>query len=113
MWPWSRRAAEEAPAAVTAPHLATVLQTIAHEPRTPAELARTLGSTPAALEGMLQTLFAGGYVQEAAQGAGACACGPCSLKSLCRNADSGETPALHLLRLTPRGEAYLARLAAR
>ena len=120
IWPWSRRGAPVAVQAVTVqahaaaaavPHLATVLRAIATEPRTPAELARLLGSTPAALEGMLQTLYTGGYVQQAVQGEGACACGPCSLRSLCRNADSGVGAAapLHLLRLTPRAEAYLAR----
>ncbi|MDO4244970.1 MAG: helix-turn-helix domain-containing protein [Deinococcus sp.] len=93
--------------------LAGVLRAVAQAPRTPAELAADLGTTPGALEGMLRTLHAGGYVQEAVQGEGHCACGPCALKSLCRNAD-GEpnAPALHLLRLTPRGEAYLARQEA-
>lgn len=94
--------------------LAAILQAIAGAPRTPSELAQDLGSTAAALDGMLRTLFAGGYVQEAAPDAGACACGPCALKSLCRNAPDGTplvaaAPALNLLRLTPRGETYLAR----
>lgn len=88
--------------------LAAILRAVAGEPRTAAELARTLGSTEGALSGMLGTLLSGGYVQEASQGQGACACGPCALKSLCRNADSAE-PSLGLLRLTPRGEGYLAR----
>lgn len=88
--------------------LARILSVIAGEPRTPAELARELGTTPASLEGMLRTLHAGGYVQEAVQGEGTCSCGPCSLKSLCRNAGT-DTPPLNLLRLTPRGESYLQR----
>ena len=66
-------------------------------------------SMPEALGGMLRTLHAGGYVQEAAQGAGACECGPCALKSLCRNA-AQDAPPLNLLRLTPRGEQYLRRV---
>lgn len=93
------------------PRLAALLQAVAARPQTPAELAQALGSTPEALEGMVQTLYAGGYVQRAEPGEGACACGPCSLKSLCRQAQPGaELPPVHLLRLTPRGEAYLARL---
>ncbi len=90
--------------------LATILQAVAGTPRTPAELARDLSSTPEALNGMLRTLHAGGYVQEAVQGAGDCSCGPCALKSLCRNAGD-DAPALNLLRLTPRGEAYLRRVS--
>ena len=93
---------------MTAP-LAQILQAIAGQPRTPGELARQLGTTEDVLGGMLRTLHAGGFVQEAQSGAGACSCGPCPLKSLCRNAEQGDTPALHLLRLTPRGEAYLVR----
>ena len=89
--------------------LAAILQAVAGTPRTPGELARDLGSTPEALGGMLRTLHAGGYVQEAAQGAGACECGPCALKSLCRNA-AQDAPPLNLLRLTPRGEQYLRRV---
>lgn len=92
---------------MTAP-LAAILQAVAGEPRTPAELARTLGSSEAALSGMLRTLQAGGYVQEALPQQGDCTCGPCALKGLCRNAD-GEAVPLHLLRLTARGEAYLKR----
>jgi hypothetical protein len=92
---------------VTAP-LARILSAVAGTPRTPAELARELGSSEAALGGMLATLHAGGYVQAAVPAQGACTCGPCALKGLCRNAES-PAPALSLLRLTPRGEAYLAR----
>ncbi|SMB92780.1 MarR family transcriptional regulator [Deinococcus hopiensis] len=93
---------------MTAP-LAAILGAVAGEPRTPTELARALGSSEAALTGMLRTLQAGGYVQAALPQQGGCACGPCSLKSMCRNAGSGAAP-LHLLRLTPRGEAYLKRM---
>jgi hypothetical protein len=93
---------------VTAP-LTSILRAVAGEPRTPSELARDLGSSEAALSGMLRTLQAGGYVQEAAPAADGCSCGPCALKSMCRNAD-GETAPLGLLRLTPRGAAYLGRL---
>ncbi|GAA5531824.1 helix-turn-helix domain-containing protein [Deinococcus aluminii] len=92
---------------MTAP-LAAILNAVAGEPRTPAELARTLGSSEAALSGMLRTLQASGYVQEAAPQTDGCACGPCALKSMCRNAN-GEAAPLHLLRLTARGEAYLKR----
>lgn len=92
--------------------LARILSAVSTAPRTPAELARDLGSSEDALSGMLVTLHAGGYVQEAVPEQGACACGPCALKSLCRNADS-PAPALSLLRLTPRGAAYLARQTAR
>lgn len=92
----------------TAP-LAQILQVIAGEPRTPSELARQLGTTETALNGMLRTLHTSGYVQEAQNGTGNCHCGPCALKSLCRNADN-DTPNLALLRLTPRGETYLKRL---
>ncbi len=98
---------------MTAP-LASILSAVAGEPRTPSELARALGSSEAALSGMLRTLQAGGYVQEAAPAADGCACGPCALKSMCRNADGAvetkEAPPLGLLRLTRRGEAYLGRL---
>ncbi|WP_261665007.1 FeoC-like transcriptional regulator [Deinococcus sp. Marseille-Q6407] len=92
------------------PLLKTVLQAVAGEPLTPAELAGRLGSTPQALEGMLLTLERSGYVQAAQPQSGDCQCGPCALKSLCRNADDEDagTP-LPLLRLTPRGERYLAR----
>ncbi|GMA15054.1 MarR family transcriptional regulator [Deinococcus metallilatus] len=92
---------------MTAP-LAAILNAVAGEPRTPAELARTLGSSEAALSGMLRTLQASGYVQEAAPQTDGCACGPCALKSMCRNVN-GEAAPLHLLRLTARGEAYLKR----
>lgn len=90
--------------------LAVVLRAIAGEPRTPSELARALGSSEGALTGMLRTLQSGGFVQEAVPDTEGCACGPCSLKSMCRNA-AGEVAPLHLLRLTPRGAAYLARAA--
>ncbi|EYB68320.1 hypothetical protein DEIPH_ctg025orf0193 [Deinococcus phoenicis] len=93
---------------MTAP-LAAILGAVAGEPRTPTELARTLGSSEAALSGMLLTLQTGGYVQEAAPQTEGCACGPCALKSMCRNAN-GEAAPLHLLKLTPRGEAYLKRV---
>lgn len=86
--------------------LAQLLAAIGGTPRTPSELAHDLGTTPAALSGMLRTLQSGGYVQEAEQGNGACSCGPCALKSLCRNAGDAE-PQLHLLRLTGKGEGYL------
>ena len=89
--------------------LATILGTLAGTPRTMPELSRHLGSTPEALEGMLRTLYAGGYVQEAAQGQGDCSCNGCSLKSMCRNFGD-KTPEFHLLRLTERGEKYLTRL---
>jgi hypothetical protein len=104
---------------VSAP-LAVILRAVAGAPRTPAELARDLGSSETALSGMLRTLQSGGYVQEAVPEVGGCACGPCALKSMCRNADGGaadthavlpETTPLGLLRLTPRGEAYLQRSA--
>ncbi|WP_188902614.1 helix-turn-helix domain-containing protein [Deinococcus aerophilus] len=100
--------------------LAVILRAVAGAPRTPAELARDLGSSEAALSGMLRTLQSSGYVQEAVPEIGGCACGPCALKSMCRNADSGadddhtvpaEATPLGLLRLTPRGEAYLQRTA--
>ena len=92
--------------------LAAILGTLAGTPRTIPELARRLGSTPEALEGMLRTLYAGGYVQEAVQGNGDCSCGGCSLKSMCRNAGD-ETPEFHLLRLTERGEKYLGAVLRR
>ena len=98
---------------MTAP-LASILRAVAGEPRTPSELARDLGSSEAALSGMLRTLQAGGYVQEATPAADGCSCGPCALKSMCRNAsvlaETGEAAPLGLLRLTRRGEAYLGRL---
>jgi hypothetical protein len=60
------------------------------------------------------TTKAGGYVQEATPAADGCSCGPCALKSMCRNASGlaeiGEAAPLGLLRLTRRGEAYLGRL---
>lgn len=86
--------------------LGTVLSALGQEPRTVQELGALLGSPPGVVEGMLRTLLAGGYVQPAAPGTGACGCGGCSLKSLCRAADQPEPP-LPLLRLTPRGEARL------
>lgn len=93
---------------VSAP-LARILQAIAGEPRTPGELSRQLNTTEDALNGMLRTLHASGYVQEAQSGEGTYHCGPCALKSLCRNAGS-DAPNLSLLRLTPRGETYLQRV---
>lgn len=92
---------------MTAP-LAAILEVVAGEPRTPTELARALGSSEAALSGMLRTLRSGGYVQDALPEQDGCACGPCALKSMCRNAE-GEAAPLQLLRLTARGEAYLKR----
>ncbi|MDO4263201.1 MAG: MarR family transcriptional regulator [Deinococcus sp.] len=89
--------------------LKTVLQAVAGEPLTPAELAGRLGSTPQALEGMLLTLERSGYVQAALPAGSGCECGPCALKSLCRNADGDAGTPLPLLRLTLRGEAYLRR----
>lgn len=90
--------------------LKTVLEAVAAEPLTPAELAGRLGSSPQALEGMLLTLERSGYVQAALPQQSNCECGPCALKSLCRNADADTagTP-LPLLRLTVRGETYLRR----
>ena len=93
------------------PRLAAILSTLQGQPRTLPELSVALGSSLSAVEGMLQTLFSSGYVQDASPQADGCACNGCSLKSLCRNAD-GELPPVNLLRLTPRGEAYLARQAA-
>ncbi|GAA4015144.1 helix-turn-helix domain-containing protein [Deinococcus rubellus] len=90
--------------------LATILGTLVGNPRTLPELSRHLGSSPEALEGMLRTLYAGGYVQEAVQNQGDCSCNGCSLKSMCRNFGD-ETPEFHLLRLTERGEKYLKRIA--
>ena len=60
---------------------------------------------------MLDTLLRSGYVQPAISGTDNCGCGGCSLKSLCRAAD-GAAPPLPLLRLTPRGEAYLRERSA-
>jgi hypothetical protein len=94
--------------------LVTILGALKGEPRTLPELSATLGSSPAAVEGMLQTLYSGGYIQDASPQADGCSCSGCSLKSLCRNAE-GETtaqaglPAVALLRLTSRGETFLAR----
>jgi IclR helix-turn-helix domain len=88
--------------------LSTILSALHGEPRTIAELSSTLGSSQPAVEGMLQTLFSSGYVQDASPQADGCACNGCSLKSLCRNAD-GELPPVNLLRLTPRGVAHLLR----
>ncbi|PNY82181.1 MarR family transcriptional regulator [Deinococcus koreensis] len=93
---------------MTAAPLAMILRAVAGGPRTPAELARALDSSEDALSGMLQTLHTGGYVQEAQPEQEGCACGPCALKSLCRNADS-PAPSLTLLKLTARGEVYLGR----
>ena len=90
--------------------LRTVLEVVAGQPLTPDELARRLGSTPQALEGMLLTLERSGYVQAAQPETGGCECGPCALKSLCRNAEGGVSASpLPLLRLTARGERYLQR----
>ncbi len=93
--------------------LAQILGTVASNPQSPSELARSLGSSENALAGMLRTLQNSGYLQEALPQTDGCACGPCALKSMCRNADTqGSEQAaspLHLLKLTPRGEVYLAR----
>jgi hypothetical protein len=86
--------------------LSTILSALHGEPRTLSELSAALGSSQPAVEGMLQTLFSSGYIQDASPTADGCACNGCSLKSMCRNAD-GDLPAVSLLRLTPRGEAYL------
>ena len=88
--------------------LSTILSALHGEPRTLSELSATLGSSQPAVEGMLQTLFSSGYIQDASPTADGCACNGCSLKSMCRNAD-GDLPAVSLLRLTPRGEAYLTK----
>lgn len=91
---------------MSAGRLQTVLRALGQEPRTVQELGMMLGSPSGVVEGMLRTLLAGGYVQPAASGTGACGCGGCSLRSLCRTADQPD-PTLPLLRLTPRGEARL------
>jgi hypothetical protein len=88
--------------------LSTILSALHGEPRTLSELSAALGSSQPAVEGMLQTLFSSGYIQDASPTADGCACNGCSLKSMCRNAD-GDLPAVSLLRLTPRGEAYLTK----
>ncbi|ULH14855.1 FeoC-like transcriptional regulator [Deinococcus sp. KNUC1210] len=88
--------------------LGTILSALHGQPRTLSELSGDLGSSPAAVEGMLQTLFASGYVQDASPTADGCACNGCSLKSLCRNA-AGDVPALNLLRLTEKGEKLLQK----
>lgn len=89
----------------------TVLAALNGAPKTLPELAGELRSTPEAVEGMLRTLLGGGYVQQALPDTDGCACNGCSLKSLCRNA-AGEEVNFNLLRLTPRGEAYLSRQLA-
>ena len=90
------------------PRLVAILSTLQGQPRTLPELSVALGSSLSAIEGMLRMLFSSGYIQDASPQADGCACNGCSLKSLCRNAD-GELPPVNLLRLTPRGEAYLTR----
>ena len=93
--------------------LSAILNTLHGQPRTLPELSVALGSSLSAIEGMLQMLFSSGYVQDASPQADGCACNGCSLKSLCRNADGRDPkdglPPVNQLRLTPRGEAYLAR----
>ena len=98
-------------ASSSSPRLVAILNTLHGEPRTLSELSIALGSSLSAIEGMLQMLFSSGYVQDASPQADGCACNGCSLKSLCRNADS-ELPPVNLLRLTVRGEAYLTRQTA-
>ncbi|GGJ86612.1 helix-turn-helix domain-containing protein [Deinococcus aquiradiocola] len=94
---------------MSAPRLTSLLSVLAGEPRTLPELSAALGSSLSAIEGMLQTLLGSGYIQDASPKADGCACNGCSLRSMCRNADGSDLPSLNLLRLTPRGEAYLAR----
>lgn len=89
--------------------LTTILSALNGEPRTLPELSAELGSSPTAIQGMMQTLMGNGYIQDATPGQGGCACTGCSLKSMCRNADGSDLPPMNLLRLTPRGQKYLAK----
>ena len=89
--------------------LTTILSALNGEPRTLPELSAELGSSPTAIQGMMQTLLGGGYIQDATPQADGCACSGCSLKSMCRNADGSDLPPMNLLRLTPRGQEYLAK----
>ncbi len=89
--------------------LTTILSALNGEPRTLPELSAELGSSPTAIQGMMQTLMGNGYIQDATPGQGGCACTGCSLKSMCRNADGSDLPPMNLLRLTPRGQEYLAK----
>ena len=91
--------------------LQTVLRAFGGAPKTLQELGAELGSSTNVIEGMLDMLLRGGYVQPAVADTDGCGCNGCSLKSLCRAAD-GATPPLPLLRLTPRGEAYLRECPA-
>ncbi len=81
----------------------TVLHALYDQPKTPLELATQLGSSEAALRGMIDTLERGGYISPAIPPS-ATGCGHCNLKSMCRVADQNpDTLELHLYRLTPKG----------
>lgn len=85
----------------------TVLNALSIQPKTPAELSSDLGSSEAALSGMLETLERGGYIVQAIPPSSV-GCGHCNLKSMCRVADQNPHELkLHLYRLTSRGMAYL------
>jgi len=86
----------------------TVLKALSIQPKTPAELSHDLGSSEAALSGMLETLERGGFIMQAIPPSSV-GCGHCNLKSMCRVADQNPHELkLHLYRLTSRGMAYLA-----
>jgi DNA-binding transcriptional regulator LsrR (DeoR family) len=85
----------------------TLLHALYDQPKTPLELATQLGSSEAALRGMIETLERGGYISPAIPPS-ATGCGHCNLKSMCRVADQNpDTLELHLYRLTPKGFATL------
>lgn len=85
------------------PRLLELLQV----PRDSQELARELGATVSAVEGMLRLLEGRGYVGYAYDESPACGtgCGGCSVRRLCP-AEGEEAPFLKVWRVTSKGRQY-------
>lgn len=69
-------------------------------PRSPGDLARELGTTGSAVEGMLGLLESRGYVERLCQSSSAC--GGCAVRNLCPTPGSGPQG---VWRRVPRPEA--------
>ena len=94
--------------------LRAVLSAVAAGPQTLPGLARLVGSPEAVVEGMLSTLVAGGYLEEAGVHAARKDCPDCALKSLCvtpggacTDPPRGDCADPPRLRPTARGQGYL------
>lgn len=73
--------------------LGQILRILGEHPKTAAELEGQLGSSSAALQGMLSVLERGGYIREHSVKVG---CSHCNLKSLCPIPNANPSPSYGL-----------------